>query len=461
MMSRMQTVSPIDGRVVAARDYATDEQLTRALAYAVAAQKDWRRLTLAERMTLIRAGVDNVLADEAELARDITLQMGRPLSQTPGEIAGFGERARHMIGLAEEALAPIQLPAKDGATRFITRDAIGVVLTIAPWNYPLLTAVNSIVPALLAGNAVLLKPSDQTPTGAERVVDAFTRAGVPAGVFQCVHATHEQVARMMRSPDIGYVSFTGSAQGGAAIEAQAAGRFIGTGLELGGLDAAYVRADADIGAAVESIVDGAYFNAGQSCCGIQRIFVARGAYDDFVARAADLVSRYVLGDPMSSDTTLGPVVRVSAADRVRTAVAEAVALGAVNLIDATRFKQARPGTAYVAPALLTVPHTQWPIMREECFGPVACVMPVDDDAAAMAAINDSDFGLTAAIYTRDMPTAITLGQQLDVGTVFMNRCDYLDPGLAWTGVKQSGNGVSLSILGFGPLTQPKSFHLRA
>lgn len=230
MMSRMQTVSPIDGRVVAARDYATDEQLTRALAYAVAAQKDWRRLTLAERMTLIRAGVDNVLADEAELARDITLQMGRPLSQTPGEIAGFGERARHMIGLAEEALAPIQLPAKDGATRFITRDAIGVVLTIAPWNYPLLTAVNSIVPALLAGNAVLLKPSDQTPTGAERVVDAFTRAGVPAGVFQCVHATHEQVARMMRSPDIGYVSFTGSVQGGAAIEAQAAGRFIGTGL---------------------------------------------------------------------------------------------------------------------------------------------------------------------------------------------------------------------------------------
>jgi len=461
MMSRMQTVSPIDGRVVVARDYASDDQLARAIAHAVVAQKDWRRLTLAERMTLIRAGVDNVLADAAELARDITLQMGRPLSQTPGEIAGFGERARHMIGLAEEALAPIQLPAKDGATRFITRDAVGVVLTIAPWNYPLLTAVNSIVPALLAGNAVLLKPSDQTPTSAERVVEAFVRAGVPAGVFQFVHATHEQVAQMMRSPEIGYVSFTGSVQGGVAIETQAAGRFIGTGLELGGLDAAYVRADADVEAAVESIVDGAYFNAGQSCCGIQRIFVARTVYDDFVERASALASRYVLGDPMSPDTTLGPVVRASSADRVRAAVAQAVAQGAVNTIDAARFKKAQPGTAYVAPALLTVPHTQWAIMREECFGPVACVMPIDDDAAAMAAINDCDFGLTAAIYTRDMPTAITLGQQLDVGTVFMNRCDYLDPGLAWTGVKQSGNGVSLSILGFGPLTQPKSFHLRA
>lgn len=461
MMSRMQTVSPIDGRVVVARDYASDDQLARAIAHAVVAQKDWRRLTLAERMTLIRAGVDNVLADEAELARDITLQMGRPLSQTPGEIAGFGERARHMIGLAEEALAPIQLPAKDGATRFITRDAVGVVLTIAPWNYPLLTAVNSIVPALLAGNAVLLKPSDQTPTSAERVVEAFVRAGVPAGVFQFVHATHEQVAQMMRSPEIGYVSFTGSVQGGVAIETQAAGRFIGTGLELGGLDAAYVRADADVEAAVESIVDGAYFNAGQSCCGIQRIFVARTVYDDFVERASALASRYVLGDPMSPDTTLGPVVRASSADRVRAAVAQAVAQGAVNTIDAARFKKAQPGTAYVAPALLTVPHTQWAIMREECFGPVACVMPIDDDAAAMAAINDCDFGLTAAIYTRDMPTAITLGQQLDVGTVFMNRCDYLDPALAWTGVKQSGNGVSLSILGFGPLTQPKSFHLLA
>lgn len=461
MMSRMQTVSPIDGRVVVARDYASDDQLARAIAHAVVAQKDWRRLTLAERMTLIRAGVDNVLADAAELAQDITLQMGRPLSQTPGEIAGFGERARHMIGLAEEALAPIQLPAKDGATRFITRDAVGVVLTIAPWNYPLLTAVNSIVPALLAGNAVLLKPSDQTPTSAERVVEAFVRAGVPAGVFQFVHATHEQVAQMMRSPEIGYVSFTGSVQGGVAIETQAAGRFIGTGLELGGLDAAYVRADADVEAAVESIVDGAYFNAGQSCCGIQRIFVARTVYDDFVERASALASRYVLGDPMSPDTTLGPVVRASSADRVRAAVAQAVAQGAVNTIDAARFKKAQPGTAYVAPALLTVPHTQWAIMREECFGPVACVMPIDDDAAAMAAINDCDFGLTAAIYTRDMPTAITLGQQLDVGTVFMNRCDYLDPALAWTGVKQSGNGVSLSILGFGPLTQPKSFHLRA
>jgi acyl-CoA reductase-like NAD-dependent aldehyde dehydrogenase len=338
---------------------------------------------------------------------------------------------------------------------------LGVTLTIAPWNYPLLTAVNSIVPAFMAGNAVVLKHSDQTPLCAEMLHEAFCAAGLPPGLFAYVHADHATTQQLVRAPEVRFVSFTGSVRGGRAVEASAAGRFIGVGLELGGNDAAYVRGDADIDSAVESVMDGAFFNAGQSCCGIQRIYVARRLHDSFVEQAASLASRYVLGDPRDAGTTLGPVVRASAAASVRDAVDQAQKQGARNVVDAARFPAARAGTAYVAPALLTgVDHTMG-IMREECFGPVAGIMPVDSDEEAIALINDSAYGLTAAVYTRDRDAAVAIGDRLRVGTVFMNRCDYLDPGLAWTGVKDSGRGVSLSVLGYEQLTRAKSFHLRS
>jgi acyl-CoA reductase-like NAD-dependent aldehyde dehydrogenase len=275
-----------------------------------------------------------------------------------------------------------------------------------------------------------------------------------------VHADHETTQRLVRAPQIRFVSFTGSVRGGRSVEESAAGRFIGVGLELGGNDPAYVRGDADIEAAVETLVDGAFFNAGQSCCGIQRIYVARRAYDSFVEQAAALTNRYVLGDPRDAGTTLGPVVRGAAAASVREVVGQAVSQGARNVVDAAYFPAARVGTAYVAPALLTgVDHTMR-IMREECFGPVAGVMPVDSDDEAISLMNDSEYGLTAAVFTRDRDAAVAIGRRVHTGTFFMNRCDYLDPGLAWTGVKDSGRGVSLSVLGYEQLTQPKSFHLR-
>lgn len=365
-----------------------------------------------------------------------------------------------MIGIAAEALAPIQVPEIAGFTRFISREPIGVALTIAPWNYPLLTAVNSIVPALMAGNTVILKHSDQTPLCAELIGRAFSEAGVPHGVFQYLHANHDIAQRLIRAPEIGYVSFTGSVRGGQSVEQAAAGRFIGVGLELGGNDPAYVRADANLAHAVETLVDGAFFNSGQSCCGIQRIYVARDRYQDFIDRAAALTQEYVLGDPLQPDTTLGPVVRTRAADEVREVIAEAEARGARNLVDATRFDAARAGTPYVAPTLLTQVDHRMRVMNDECFGPVVGVMPVDSDEEALALMNDSPYGLTAAVFTQDEEAALHLGRQLRTGTVFMNRCDYLDPALAWTGVKQTGRGVSLSRVGYEQLTQAKSFHLR-
>lgn len=461
MTDELITISPIDGREVVRRAYSTEAQIAQALANARGAQPEWHALGIEARGRVVAAAVDRVVAAKDEIARAITIQMGRPLRHAPLEVDGFAARARHMIAIAGDALAPIPAPAQPGFTRFISREPIGVALTIAPWNYPLLTAVNSIVPALMAGNTVILKHSDQTPLCAELLDRAFREAGTPRGVFQFLHASHDITQRLIRAPEIGYVSFTGSVRGGRIVEESAAGRFISVGLELGGNDPAYVREDADLEAAVDTLVDGAFFNAGQSCCGIQRIYVARAVHDEFVERAVDLTQRYVLGNPLQPDTTLGPVVRARAAAELRDVIAQAVDAGASNLIDHSYFKNASEGSCYVAPALLTQVDHRMRVMNDECFGPVVGIMPVDSDEQAIALMNDSSYGLTAAAFTQDEAAALRIGRQLCTGTFFMNRCDYLDPALAWTGVKQSGRGVSLSSVGYEQLTQAKSFHLRS
>lgn len=461
MTQELITISPIDGREVVRRAYADDAQVARALEQARQAQRAWQALSIAERGRIVSAAVDSFVAAREEIARAITIQMGRPLRYTPGEVGGFESRARHMIAIAEQALAPIRVPEQSGFTRFISREPLGVALTIAPWNYPLLTAVNSIVPALMAGNTVILKHSDQTPLCAELIDRAFRDAGAPTGVFQYLHANHDTVQRLVRAPEIGYVSFTGSVRGGRSVEESAAGRFIGVGLELGGNDPAYVREDAKLDHAVESLVDGAFFNSGQSCCGIQRIYVARSRYDEFVERAVVLTQDYVLGNPLHADTTLGPVVRTRAAAEIRDVIAEAISAGAQNAIDPSYFPNANESSCYVAPAILTRVNHRMRVMSDECFGPVVGVMPVDGDDDAVVLMNDSPYGLTAAVYTQDEDAALSLGRQVQAGTFFMNRCDYLDPALAWTGVKHSGRGVSLSVVGYEQLTQAKSFHLRS
>ena len=460
MSTQLETISPINGAVIVRRTYASAAQTRSVLASASAAQQAWRRTPLAERAALVSRGVDAFVARKADIAQELTHQMGRPLRYTPGEVGGFEARARHMIGIAEAALHDVVPAPLPGFTRFVRRDPLGVVLVIAPWNYPLLTAVNAVVPALMAGNAVILKHSAQTPLAAERIVEAFTQGGLPAGLLQFIHTDHDGTHALIKAPEVNGVCFTGSVAGGAAVERAAAGRFIQVGLELGGNDPAYVRSDAMLDHAVETLVDGAFFNSGQSCCGIQRIYVQRSVYAKFVDQAVALTRQYVLGDPLDADTTLGPVVRVSAADAVRATVAEALARGAKGLIDARAFKRDTPGSTYVAPQILVDVNHGMQIMCDECFGPVVGIMPVDSDDEALRLMNDSPFGLTAALFTQDEAAALHLGDRLHTGTVFMNRCDYLDPALAWTGVKNTGRGATLSSLGYEHLTRPKSFHLK-
>ncbi|MEK7245275.1 MAG: aldehyde dehydrogenase family protein, partial [Pseudomonadota bacterium] len=309
MRASLKTISPVDGRVYVERPLADDADIASALARASLAQKEWKKVTLAERSRLLLKAVEAFVANKEKIAEEITWQMGRPLGQTPGEVRGFEDRARTMIALAPEALADRDVGAKEKFRRFIRPEPLGVVFTVAPWNYPYLTAVNSVIPALAAGNAAILKHSHQTPLAAERFQEAFDAAGLPPGVFQHLHLTHADTEKVIKSPDIAFVAFTGSVAGGRTVEHAAAGRFIGVGLELGGKDPAYVRPDCDLAHAVENLVDGAFFNSGQSCCGIERIYVHTDIYDRFVAGYVELTRQYKLGDPTKPETTLGPMVR--------------------------------------------------------------------------------------------------------------------------------------------------------
>jgi acyl-CoA reductase-like NAD-dependent aldehyde dehydrogenase len=459
-MATLKVVSPVDQSVYVERALADAGAIDNALTLAVTAQATWKAVPLDQRQQILMRAVDRFVARTKEIAEELTWQMGRPVTQTPGELRGFAERARYMIEIAPAALAPVQPAPKTGFTRYIRREPLGVVVVIAPWNYPYLTSVNAVIPALMAGNAVILKHSHQTPLCAERYAQAFAEAGLPAGVFQFLHLTHADTERLIQDARVGFVAFTGSVAGGRSIRRALADRFIGAGLELGGKDPAYVRADADLAHAVENLVDGSFFNSGQSCCGIERIYVHADVYDTFVEQFVALTQKYQLGNPLEADTTLGPMVRATAAEFVRAQTSEAVKQGAQALIDPRQFPAERPGSAYLMPQVLVNVDHRMRVMTEESFGPVVGIMRVASDAAALELMNDSPYGLTASIWTRDLEAAQRLGARIDTGTVFMNGCDYLDPALAWTGVKDSGLGCALSPLGYEQLTRPKSFHLR-
>ena len=459
MSETLTTISPVDGSVYVERPLASSEEVGWALSEARDAQRLWRQVPLADRADICNRFIEAMLVMGGEIALELTWQMGRPISQTPGELRGFEERARFMVAAAMEALADLDVGEKAGFNRFIRREPLGVVLIIAPWNYPYLTSVNWVVPAIMAGNAVVMKASHQTPLSAERYDKAFKAAGLSAGVFQVLHMSHANTERTVRDPQVDFVAFTGSVDGGHAVQRAAAERFIGTALELGGKDPAYVRDDAPLAHAIENLVDGAFFNAGQSCCAIERIYVHAEIFDDFIAGFRALVQSYVLGRPTEPETTLGPMVRTGAADFVRGQVAAAIAAGASPLIEPGLFPAAADGTPYLSPQVLVDVDHEMALMKDETFGPAVGIMKVSSDEDAVELMNDSPFGLTASIWTADEQAALSLGDRIDTGTWFMNRCDYLDPALAWVGVGQSGRGCALSMLGYQQLSRPKSFHL--
>ncbi len=456
-----QTISPVDGSIYATRQLADAIQIESTLEKAATAQKDWRRVSIGERVTICRRMCDWLLEHSAEIGAELTWQIGRPITYSPLELRrGFRERVEYMCSIAEHELADIDAGPKTNFRRFIRREPVGTVLVLAPWNYPWLASVNAIVPAILAGNSVILKIAPQTPLVAERYADAFTLAGLPDGVFQYLHIDHDQVAAVIKDPRIAFVAFTGSIAGGRAVQLAASDRFIATGLELGGKDPAYVRPDANLAATIENLVDGVCFNSGQSCCAVERIYVHEGVFNRFVDGFVELTRQYRLGNPLDVETTLGPMASAAAAGKARSHIADAVLKGARSMIAEDEFPSSKLGTQYLAPqVLIEVDHSML-LMTEETFAPVVGIMPVRDDNEAVRMMNDSDYGLTASIWTADVDVALELGDRIESGTFYMNRCDYLDPALAWTGVRNSGRGCTLSRLGFDSFTRPKSFHMR-
>ncbi len=460
MAREIVCISPVDGSEYLRRRTATSEEIAAALSRARAAQREWRRVPVADRAAIVVRLIDALEAMGPSLGEDLTRQMGRPIRYGLGELRGSRERAEHMAKIAPEALAPVVPPPRPGFERWVSREPVGIVFTVAPWNYPYLTTVNSVVPALIAGNAVILKHAAQTLGVGDRFQAAFDTTDLPKGLFQHLVLDHEQTLGIISGGHVNHVAFTGSVEAGRAIERACAGTFTTSGLELGGKDPAYVRPDAALEATVEALVDGAYFNAGQCCCGIERVYVHEAIHDRFLDAFVAATERYVLADPLDPATTLGPMARTAFAETVRAQTAEAVAKGARCAIDPALFPASKAGTPYLMPQVLTGVDHSMTVMREESFGPVVGVMKVANDAEAVRLMNDSRYGLTASIWTSDVAAARAIDADLETGTVFMNRCDYVDPGLVWTGVKDTGRGAALSAVGYETLTRPKSHHYK-
>ncbi|KAG5637877.1 hypothetical protein H0H81_002840 [Sphagnurus paluster] len=340
------TITPHNQKPYVQRTYPNEQELDSTIQKAVVAQKAWALIPLEQRIAIGRKFIDEFKSTANEIPLDLTLQMGRPISQGAGEVRGFVERAEYMLSIAAQSLADVPLTDTDkpGFRRFIRRTPIGVILVIAPWNFPYLTSINSVLPAIIAGNAVLLKPSPQTPVTAERFAAALVRAGVPEGVIQVVHLSPELTTRVVQHPAVDFVSFTGSVVGGRAVAqaAAAASGFTGVGLELGGKDPAYVREDADLDYTVAELVDGAFFNSGQSCCSIERIYVHESLFEEFVRRFVEATKAYKLGDPTDPATNLGPVVSLASAERIRKQISDAVEAGAKALVPEQIFPIAQP-----------------------------------------------------------------------------------------------------------------------
>ncbi|AFL53074.1 acyl-CoA reductase-like NAD-dependent aldehyde dehydrogenase [Sinorhizobium fredii] len=457
-MTMIRCISPVNGEVYAERAAMPLELAKQAVAQARLAQKSWAKRPLDERVKLVLAGVARLNEMVDEVVPELAWQMGRPV-RYGGEFKGFNERSNYVASIAADALKPLVVEESDRFERRIEREPHGVVFVIAPWNYPYMTAINTVAPALMAGNTVILKHASQTILVGERMVRAFVEAGVPADVFQNLFLDHDTTAALIAARSFDFINFTGSVEGGRSIERAAAGTFTGLGLELGGKDPGYVMADADLDAAVDTLMDGATYNSGQCCCGIERIYVHESLYDAFVEKSVAWVSNYKLGNPLDPETTLGPMANKRFAATVRNQIADAVSKGAKALIDPKLFPQ-DDGGAYLAPQVLVDVDHSMEFMREETFGPAVGIMKVKSDAEAIELMNDSQYGLTVSLWTKDAERAARIGRELETGTVFMNRADYLDPALCWTGVKETGRGGSLSLLGFHNLTRPKSYHLK-
>ncbi len=456
-MKKVKLISPIDGSIYIKREVASEQAAKETIANAKHAQTAWANRSIDERTKLVMSGIEKLGEMNEEITLELAHQMGRPI-RYGGEFSGVSERSNYMASIAKKSLHPILIENSERFERKIKRVPHGLVFVIAPWNYPYMTAINSIVPALIAGNVVILKHASQTLKVGERLEQALHAGGVPKAVFQNIVLDHQTTSNLIADNNFDFINFTGSVGGGKAIEKAAAGTFTPIGLELGGKDPAYVMEDADIDLAVETLIDGAMFNSGQSCCGIERIYVCEKLYDEFVKKAVAIVSQYKLGNPLDKETTLGPLAHDRFSQDIRAQINEAIAMGATPMIDGDLFPEDNGG-AYLAPQILTNVTHDMRIMMDETFGPAVGIMKVSTDEEAISLMNDSEFGLTASLWTKDIERAKDIADQIETGTVFMNRADYIDPALCWTGCKNTGRGGAMSEIGYHNLTRPKSYHL--
>ena len=450
---------PFTGETACTVPIADEATIGKTLDRSREAARALRKMPVEERIALCDRALTAFEAHTEEVAAEITKMMGKPLSQSRGEVKGMAGRWRFMMEIAKDSLADIVLPPKDGFERRIAKDPLGVVLDLPAWNYPLLTTVNALVTAVLAGNSVVVKHSPRTTLCGDQFARAFADAGGPPNVVQSLFVDYETTEKMVGDARIDSVLFTGSVLGGHRIQAAAKDRFVHVGLELGGNDPAYVAEDADLANTVENVVDGAIYNAGQSCCAVERVYVHRKLYEKFIAAAEPLVRAYVLGDPNNEKTTLGPIAQPWHVKELSAIVADAKAKGGKLVVGGEACAVEGKGRFFQATLLRDVAQNA-DVMQKESFGPILAVSAVDSDEEALTRMNDSRLGLTASVWTSDRDRANRLARELDFGTVYMNRCDALDPALPWSGVKDSGRGATLSSLGFDALTRPKAIHFR-
>ena len=448
--------NPATGQLLAEVPEASAEIVAERARAARAAQPAWFATPFEQRLQVLQRFRVAVAAELEVLAVTLTSEVGKPIRQSRNELNGLLSRIDFFLAQAQATLAPQQVFDEGGTRELISFDPIGVVVNISAWNYPYFVGGNVFVPALLAGNAVLYKPSEFATLTGLHIARLLHESGVPVDVFVPL-VGGGAVGAALLAQDVDGVFFTGSHATGARIAAAVGPRFIKLQLELGGKDPTYVCEDADVQAAAESLADGAMYNAGQSCCSVERIYVHERIHDAFVAAFVDTVRGFGLGDPMREETYIGALTRAPQLAVLEAQVADAKAKGATLRIGGARIAQA--GNWFEPTVFTEVDHTM-ELMREESFGPIIGIQKVSGDAEALALMNDTRYGLTAGVFTRDEARASAILSRVNAGTVYWNCCDRVSPRLPWSGHGDSGVGLTLSTYGIQTFTRPRAWHLR-
>jgi acyl-CoA reductase-like NAD-dependent aldehyde dehydrogenase len=455
----LEVKNPATGKVVQALVEQQPAEVPQTLATARQAQRAWAAQSFAERKAVVARFRKLVDVRREELAQTLTLEVGKPIAQSRNELNGLLPRLDFFLEHTEAELTPRVVfgAAGEALEERIALEPLGVVLNISAWNYPYFVGSNVFVPALLTGNAVLYKPSELASLTGLKLAELLQEAGLPEGTFQALIGGRE-LGHALLSLRVDGVFFTGSYATGRKIAEAVAPRMVRLQLELGGKDPAYVMEDVDVAQAAAAVADGAFYNTGQSCCAVERIYVHERIYPAFLEAFVAEVGKFRLGEPTDEATYIGPLCRGEAAlSELAAQVEDALAKGGKLLAGGKRAE--RPGF-FFEPTVVADATQSMRLMRDESFGPVIGIASVRDDAAALAAMADTDYGLTAAVYTRDEARAGKLLAELPVGSAYVNCCDRVSPRLPWTGRKHSGIGSTLSTLGIQAFLQPKAWHVR-